>query len=177
MSDDTNTFEISSISSLLQASMNILMGSKGVDFLVLTNDDDMCGYLATSIESAFCDAAKQTIELLTAHGVELLTETPDIGCKIITALVQAQPAAYAYRARMFAYATDWGSEISPVGVCQRELFTCFRDVLSNISVEVRKRVLKGLSNDLKGKFIFTYYWISSDRHDSSSVRVIDLFAE
>ncbi|TFH06147.1 MAG: hypothetical protein E4H14_11375, partial [Candidatus Thorarchaeota archaeon] len=153
--------------------MKIQSGSKGIDFLVLENDDEMCGYRKMPIESAFCDAVKETVELLTTRGVDLLTDTPEIGCTVITALVQAQPGADAYRSRMFQYATDWGSEISPVAVCQRELFTCFRDVLSKISVDVRKRVLKELSDDLKRKFIFTYYWTSSDRHDSSSIRVID----
>lgn len=175
MSDDA--LGIPSITSLLQASTKIQSGSKGVDFLVLVNDDEMCGYRKMPIESAFCEGVKQTVELLTTNGVDILTEAPQLGCLVITALVQAQPAADAYRSRMFQYATDWGSEISPVAMCQRELLTCFRDVLSKISVKTRKRIMKGLSNDLKRKFIFTYYWTSSDTHDSSSIRVIDLFTK
>jgi hypothetical protein len=176
MNDEKHDSDFSSFTNLLEASKKIQTGVKGTDFLVLVNNDEMCGYMEMPFEVAFCNAVKQTVELLSINGVDVLTSNPQIGCLVLTALVQAQSAAYAYRSRMFKYATDWGSEISPVGVCQRELFSCFRNLISKISDKARKQILKRLPRDLRGRFIFTYYWISSDKHSSSSIRVIDLLA-
>lgn len=177
MTSESEPIDVTPISDLTRASTRIQTGKKGVDFLVLENNDEMNGYMVVPFESDFCDAVNHTVDLLSRHGDLLLSNHPQIGCLIINALVQVQPAVDAYRARMYKYVTDWGSEISPVGTCQRKLLVQFREVLSNISGESRIKILNELSSDLRSKYILIYYWTDWDRHASSSICVNDLFTQ
>ena len=177
MTSESDPIDVTPFSDLTRASTRFQTGRKGIDFLVLGNDDEMNGYIVVPFEADFCDAVNHTVDLLSKHGLVLLSNHPQIGCLIINALVQVQPAVDAYRARMYKYVTDWGSEISPVGTCQRKLLVQFREVLSNISEESRTNILNELSSDLRSKYILTYYWTEWDRHDSSSICVNDLFAQ
>lgn len=177
MTGESEPIDVTPISDLTRASTRIQTGRKGIDFLVLGNNDEMNGYVAVPFEADFCNAVNHTVDLLSKHGVLLLSNQPQIGCLIINALVQVQQAVDAYRARMYKYVTDWGSEISPVGTCQRNLLVKFREVLSNISDESRVNILNELSIDLRNRHILTYFWTNWDHHDSSSICVNDLFTE
>lgn len=177
MTGESEPIDVTPISDLTRASTRIQTGRKGIDFLVLGNNDEMNGYVAVPFEADFCNAVNHTVDLLSKHGVLLLSNQPQIGCLIINALVQVQQAVDAYRARMYKYVTDWGSEISPVGTCQRKLLVQFRQVLTNISDDSKLKLLNEISSDLKSRCILTYYWINWDRHDSSSICVTDLFTK
>ncbi|TFG33847.1 hypothetical protein EU527_06350 [Candidatus Thorarchaeota archaeon] len=162
-------------SELVCISQTIQSGRKGIDFLVLENDDEMYGYQTTPLEEEFCNIVTKIVELLEEKGESLLSNHPQLACSVIKAIVHVQPAVDAYRSRMFRYATDWGSEVSPIAGCQRELLLCIKDTLSKISMEDNEKISSILTDELKNSHILTYYWTDWDRHGSTTTRVIDLF--
>jgi len=168
--------ELQIFSELFRACERIHSGIKGKDFLVLEKDDEMYGYDRTPLETDFCSAVGKVLTLLEERGPTLLNASPEYGFDIITALVQTQPAVDAYRSRMFRYATDWGSEVSPVGNCQREFFIRFRELLPKLKEESKRKMYDKIPNHMRTKNIVTYYWTGFDSHGTESIRVIDLFS-
>lgn len=161
---------------LLNASEKIRSGIKGQDYLVLENDDEMYGYSTMPFEDELCKSSDKVIELLTADGPSLLAHEPKLGAMVIIAMVQVQPAADAYRSRMFQYATDWGSEISPAASCQTKLLDCLKEVIAKLSPDTLEQISNELPKDIKSKIIYYYFWTDVDRHGSASIRVSDLLS-
>ena len=97
---------------------------------------------------------------------------------ILWGLVMASPAVDAYRARMYAYATDWGSEVSSVGTWSRKLQDIVDNIIKTMPLKHREKIYSTLPAEVKKTPIERIYWISNDRHDSyyRSIRSI-LFAE
>ncbi len=176
MNEGPLSSETEIISKLVAASKRIQSGIKGRDFLVLEHEDEMYGYTATQIEDDFCAIVAKALHLFDERGPSLFDDSPELGPSIIAALVQVQPAVDAYRSRMFRYATDWGSEVSTVGNCQRAFFVSFRELLSKLKEENRKKIYEGLPSHLRTQYIVTYYWTDFDSHGTESIRVIDLFS-
>ena len=176
MSKGPSNSEADIFSELIRASERIQSGIMGTDYLVLENDDEMYGYIRTQIEDDFCTTVTTVLELLEERGPSIFDDSPKYGFAIITALIQVKPAVDAYRSRMFRYATDWGSEISPVGNCQRELFLRFRDLLLKMKEGSRRKLCEALPNHLMNTQLVTYYWTDFDSHGAESARVIDLFS-
>lgn len=159
---------------LLEASAAIKTAIRGKDILVLENDDEMLGYLETPIEREFCQAAEPVMKALQA-GIRMEGELhPQNLALIIESLVNAHLGAEAYRSRMFKYATDWGSEISPVANASRRILTGLRAVLHQISREDRKEIQGYLSKPVAKAVFTSFYWTEWDRHGSEIVGVAEL---
>ncbi len=150
---------------LIESSFAIANGREGIDFLVLIDGDEMKGYGSTTFEKMFVSATESIAEF---YHRESNSELPlsSITKIILWCLVKASPAVDAYRSRMYAYATDWGSEVSPVGNSSRELQDIVDNIVKGLSEKDRKSIFKSLSRDVRETAIERIYWESNDRHDS-----------
>ncbi|MFW9920037.1 MAG: hypothetical protein ACFFED_10580 [Candidatus Thorarchaeota archaeon] len=150
---------------LVEAAFAITNGAKGSDYLVLNDGDEMKGYKETDYEKSFRTAVEE-IEEYTSSFTNLLTSLPEVVRVILWSLVMASPAVDAYRARMYAYATDWGSEVSSVGTSSRRLQDVVDGIVKVMSLKEREKVYKRLPDEVRNKAIERIYWTSNDRHDS-----------
>ncbi len=141
-------------------------GTKGTDFLVLIDDDEMKGYGDTELEIRFGQAVQDIEKYLEHYGIEEVSCRSDIVQSILCSLVNVQAAVDAYRSRMFAYATDWGSEVSPVGNWSRKLQDLLDTIIKQMSVKDRDLIYQKLPTEVRNKTIQRVYWTSNDRHDS-----------
>lgn len=163
---------------LLNASKAIQGGVKGVDFLTLIDDDEMKGYGETELEERFRHAVDDIEKYVSTEGESAVASNHELVRIILHSLVLAKPAVDAYRSRMYAYATDWGSEVSSVGNLSRKLKYMLDDIIKLLSHKDREDIYKDLPNDVKNTSIEIVFWKSHDRHDSyyKSIRSI-LFPE
>ncbi len=151
------------IGELLDGAESISQGTKGIDYLVIY-DDDMKGYETGPLEESFVKTAEAIIEFV-GNESEPISMTVEQIRDILRRLIFVQPAVDAYRARMWQYATDWGSEVSPIGNCTRELVYAFQKVFNQIPTKERKKAFKKLSKEEKRKRIHLIWWTSGDRHN------------
>ena len=117
---------------LLPVAEKIRKGKKGVDFLVLCDNDDMKGYCATEIETRFEEVATAVIKTIQDFTPEEIAKYPQFVGMVIKTLVYVQPAVDSYRARMYQYSTDWGSEVSPVGTWSNKLLDAIEEVIKEM---------------------------------------------
>ena len=150
---------------LAESAFAIANGREGIDFLILIDGDDMKGYDETEREKAFNSAAEE-IEKYLSETTQVIIHPDEVVRIILWSLVMASPAVDAYRARMFAYATDWGSEVSSVGEWSRHLQDVVDELVKTMSEKDRKKVYKSLSPSVRDRAIERIYWKSNDRHDS-----------
>ncbi len=165
---------LTSFLELASVSEEIGRGTSGVDFLVLENNDEMYGYEQTELEKRFCVSVDNAIESVEESESAAVRESSQIICIALVALVRAQPAADAYRARMFRYATDWGSEISWVSACSNRLLHMVRKLLGQMTQETRTAIARVIPNEVRNASIHSYFFVESDRHAEESLRVSEI---
>lgn len=163
---------------LFRFASGIKKGVKGVDFLVLIDDDEMKGYDETDLERGFREAVEEIEQYTSVERSGHIEHQTEMVYVILYSLVLASPAVDAYRARMYAYATDWGSEVSSVGNWSRKLQDIVDRIIKGMSTKLREKVYNSLPDEVKKKSIERIYWSENDRHDSyyRSIKSI-LFAE
>ncbi|MDF1539695.1 MAG: hypothetical protein P1Q69_12415 [Candidatus Thorarchaeota archaeon] len=151
---------------LLPVAEKIRKGTKGVDFLVLCDDDEMKGYCSTDLEKRFKQVATDVIKAIQDFTPEEIAKYPPLVGMVIKTLVYVQPAVDSYRARMYQYATDWGSEVSPVGTWSNNLLDAIEDVIKVMPEDDIKRVFKSLPKEIINIRVERIYWKEVDRSDS-----------
>jgi hypothetical protein len=149
---------------LVEASYDIAHGKKGVDFLVIIDGDEMKGYGSTECEDKFVTAADAVGDYYQANSSSVLPLKAIVKI-ILWSLVKANPAVDAYRSRLWAFATDWGSEVSPVGESSRLLQDIVDAIVEDLSENDRKSIYRSLPRDVREQAIERIYWESNDRHD------------
>jgi hypothetical protein len=162
---------------LLQVSGEFTSGARGVDFLVLNDDDEMKGYSTTDLEGRFAVLVKEILAITEEHGMGTLIGAPEIIGIGLQVLVQVQPAVDAYRSRLFSCATDWGSEVSPVGSWSNRLLDLLREALAEVSSEKRKSLFKQLPKHVRQGTVERIWWKEWDRHDSYYLSIESILLE
>lgn len=119
-------------------------------------------------------SADTAIELVKESGSADVRESSEIVCIALAALVRAQPAADAYRARMFRYATDYGSEISWVAACSNRLLHMVRKMLGQMTPEMRTAIARVVPDEVRNASIHSYFFVEFDRHAEESLKVSEI---
>ena len=101
----------------------------------------------------------------------MVAKQPEVITTIIGSLVGVQPAVDAYRARMLRYATDWGSEVSPIGNWSRILYNSIRPIVDSMSIGDRRILFNALPDGIRRASIQYVYWTQPDTHDSYSLSI------
>ena len=156
---------------LSDAANRLVLGTRGKDYLVLEDGDEMLGYEETELESGFGEAVQTIVKL---SGTAAAPRKPECIAAAIEALVVVRPAVRAYRSRMFQYATDWGSELSPAALHARKLLLWVREAAACMTRAEKDAVFEGLPPHVR-EARFPSYWFSSwDTHTEEEVRVAGL---
>jgi len=154
---------------LARAAARIAYGAAGRDFLVLEDDDEMYGYEETPAEKEFGEAVCGVVETRASR-----TRNASHVAAAITALVDVRRAVHAYRARMWQYATDHGSEVSPCALHARKLLSWVRTAVPAMSAAGRRRLRRLLTDEARAATFTSYWFASSDTHGSEEVSVAKL---
>lgn len=146
-------------------------GVKGEDFLVLEDGDEMKGYEPTELEEEYENIVEMITSYMDTRSAPVVAKQPEVITTIIGSLVGVQPAVDAYRARMLRYATDWGSEVSPIGNWSRILYNSIRPIVDSMSIGDRRILFNALPDGIRRASIQYVYWTQPDTHDSYSLSI------
>ncbi len=188
MPDTTSLLDFPQICmQIYKVGLAISDGEKGRDYLVLDQGEEMNGYASTPLEAQYKELVDQIenidtdtwMSFMEAEG-QAISSGSDLepfmdGLNLLfRTLVLVKPAMDAYRARMWQYATDWGSEISPVGNASRRLYYTLKKLVEPLSTVTRDCLTAKLTEHYLDALFPVFYWPENDTHGSYYVKVSEV---